>query len=87
VVILKSKKTNEVLNRFLFQGKPYGKDSKKQISYERHICQLTAESLTTLCEMPAFREFIHFLDLRILPVSRTRLTRKLLPALYDERKK
>ena len=88
VVILKSKKTNEVMNRFLFQGKLYGRDSKKQISYERHICQLTAESLTrlSLCEMPAFRELIHILDPRILPVSRTRLTRKLLPALYDERK-
>jgi len=28
-VILKSKKTNEEMNRFLFQGKPYGRGSKK----------------------------------------------------------
>jgi len=33
-VVLKSKKAYEVINRFLFQGKPYGRDSKKQISYE-----------------------------------------------------
>jgi len=52
-LVLKSKKTNEVMDRFLFQGKPYGRDSNKRISFERHLCHLTAESLT-LCEMPAF---------------------------------
>ena len=36
--------------------------------------------------MPAFPELVHFLDPRNLPASRTRLTRKLLPALYDGRK-
>jgi len=87
-VVLKSKKAYEVINRFLFQGKPYGRDSKKQISYERNLCKLIAELLSTLslCKMPAFRELVHFLDPRMLPVSRTRLTRKLLPDMYKERK-
>ena len=88
-LVLKSKKTNEVTKRFLFQGKPYGRDSNKQISFERHLCHLTAESLTTLSlyEMPAFRELVHFLDPIISPVSRTRLTRKLLPDMFKEKRK
>ena len=88
LVLKKPKKSNEVMNRFLLQGKPYGRGSKKQISFEQHLCHLTAQSLTTLslCELSAFRELVHFLDPRISPVSRTRLTRKLNSEMYKERK-
>ena len=39
-----------------------------------------------LCETPAYRRHVQLLDSRIFPVSRTRLTRKLIPDYYAEQK-
>ena len=72
----------------MFQEKPYGRESMKQIAYERCLCKLKAEALTplSLCEIPAYQKHVRFLDSRILPVSRTQLTRKVIPEIFAEQK-
>jgi len=86
--LMSSEASSVIMKRFLLTNKPYGKDSEKQKDYEQSLVEMTAEALTplNLCELPSYRRHVALLDSRINPVSRTRLTRTLIPDCYNTMK-
>ena len=77
--------SSSVMGKFLNNSAQYKTSHPNQLKFENNLCMLTAKAFTPLClcENPAFLNMVHDLDCRIKPVSRSRLTRTLLPSMKE----
>lgn len=82
----KLKKLYRCYVKILRSTKPYDAESPEQIAFEQSICALVSKSNKpySLVEHLHFRSLNHHLDPKIQDISRTRLTRTLLPKMERE---
>ena len=73
------------VSSFIIATNKYNKGHTQQASFEGEIVALMAKAYTplSLVGFHEFRELISSLDPRIVPVSRSRLSRKLIPLKYE----
>lgn len=74
------------MKSWLASTSKYSKDEREQLQFERNVVILTASAYTplSLVEEPAFMKLIADIDPRMNPISRSRLSRTLIPAMNLE---